>query len=54
MQLDPGIDHLYAIDVIDRVHREGGKILAFRSFCGGLTAPESTFHFGYFVLWDKS
>lgn len=39
--LDPGIDHLYAVDVIDRVHKEGGKIRAFRSFCGGLPAPES-------------
>lgn len=35
------IDHLYAIDVIDRVHKAGGKIQAFRSFCGGLPAPES-------------
>ncbi|CAI4211880.1 unnamed protein product [Parascedosporium putredinis] len=39
--LDPGIDHLYAVDVIDRVHKEGGSILSFKSFCGGLPAPES-------------
>ncbi|KAI9171637.1 Saccharopine dehydrogenase [NADP(+), L-glutamate-forming] [Paramyrothecium foliicola] len=38
--LDPGIDHLYAVDVIDRVHKAGGKIRVFRSFCGGLPAPE--------------
>jgi len=24
--LDPGIDHLYAVDMIDRVHKEGGKV----------------------------
>ena len=37
--LDPGIDHLYAIKTIDEVHREGGKILSFVSYCGGLPAP---------------
>lgn len=35
------VDHLYAVDVIDRVHREGGSVRVFRSFCGGLPAPES-------------
>ena len=35
------IDHLYAIDIIDRVHKEGGSVRAFRSFCCGLPAPES-------------
>jgi hypothetical protein len=35
------IDHLYAVDFIDRVHKDGGKILSFKSFCGGLAAPES-------------
>ena len=39
--LFPRIDHLYAIDIIDRVHKEGGSVRAFRSFCGGLPAPES-------------
>ena len=39
--LFPRIDHLYAIDIIDRVHREGGHVRAFRSFCCGLPAPES-------------
>lgn len=37
------IDHLYAIDVIDRIHKEGGSVRAFRSFCGGLPAPESMY-----------
>ncbi|KAH6610681.1 Apo Saccharopine reductase [Trichoderma cornu-damae] len=39
-QLDPGIDHLYAVSVIERVHQAGGKIKSFVSYCGGLTAPE--------------
>ena len=39
-QLDPGIDHLYAVSVIERVHQSGGKIKSFVSYCGGLPAPE--------------
>ncbi|WZH40151.1 Saccharopine dehydrogenase [Fusarium acuminatum] len=39
--VDPGVDHLYAVDFIDRIQQEGGKIKSFRSFCGGLPAPES-------------
>jgi saccharopine dehydrogenase (NADP+, L-glutamate forming) len=34
--LDPGIDHLYAIKTIEEVHKAGGKILSFLSYCGGL------------------
>ncbi len=39
--LDPGIDHMSAMRVIDRIRDQGGKILLFESFCGGLVAPES-------------
>lgn len=39
--LDPGIDHMSAMQVIDRIHEENGKMLIFESFCGGLVAPES-------------
>lgn len=38
--LDPGIDHLLAIECIDEVHQAGGKVEAFVSYCGGLPAPE--------------
>lgn len=38
--LDPGIDHMSAMQVIDRIRDQGGKILLFESFCGGLVAPE--------------
>ncbi|KAI5463633.1 saccharopine dehydrogenase [Mariannaea sp. PMI_226] len=40
--LDPGIDHLSAVDTIDKVHKAGGKIISFKSFCGGLPAPEDS------------
>lgn len=41
MGLDPGIDHMSAMKVIDAIREKGGKMLLFESFCGGLVAPES-------------
>ncbi len=39
--LDPGIDHMSAMKVINEIKAKGGKMLLFESFCGGLVAPES-------------
>jgi saccharopine dehydrogenase-like NADP-dependent oxidoreductase len=39
--VDPGIDHMSAMQVIDRIHNNGGKMLLFESFTGGLVAPKS-------------
>jgi saccharopine dehydrogenase-like NADP-dependent oxidoreductase len=39
--VDPGIDHMSAMQVIDKIHAKGGKMLLFESFTGGLVAPES-------------
>lgn len=39
--LDPGIDHMSAMKIIDEIKDKGGKLLLFESFCGGLVAPES-------------
>lgn len=33
--LDPGLDHMSAMRIIDRIHDQGGKISVFRSWCGG-------------------
>jgi saccharopine dehydrogenase-like NADP-dependent oxidoreductase len=41
MGLDPGIDHMSAMKIIDEIREKGGKITLFESFCGGLVAPES-------------
>ncbi|MFI2741333.1 saccharopine dehydrogenase family protein [Zhouia sp. PK063] len=38
--LDPGIDHMSAMQVIDRIRNSGGKMLLFESFTGGLVAPQ--------------
>lgn len=39
--VDPGIDHMSAMQVIDRITEKGGKMILFESFTGGLVAPES-------------
>ncbi|MCB1181861.1 saccharopine dehydrogenase NADP-binding domain-containing protein [bacterium] len=50
--LDPGIDHMSAMRIIDDVHARGGKIRHFRSYCGGLPAPEANDNpFGYKFSW---
>jgi saccharopine dehydrogenase-like NADP-dependent oxidoreductase len=41
MGLDPGIDHMSAMQIIDKLQSEGKKIISFRSHCGGLVAPDS-------------
>lgn len=39
--LDPGIDHMSAMKILDSIREQGGKVMLFESFCGGLVAPES-------------
>ena len=39
MGVDPGIDHMSAMQVIDRIKAKGGKMILFESFTGGLVAP---------------
>ncbi|MEZ4937142.1 MAG: saccharopine dehydrogenase C-terminal domain-containing protein [Crocinitomicaceae bacterium] len=39
--VDPGIDHMSAMKVIDEIRKEGGEMYIFESFTGGLVAPES-------------
>jgi saccharopine dehydrogenase-like NADP-dependent oxidoreductase len=39
--LDPGIDHMSAMQVIDRIRAEEGKLVSFESFTGGLIAQET-------------
>lgn len=52
--LDPGIDHLYAVKTIDEVHKAGGKITSFLSYCGGLPAAECSDNpLGYKFSWSS-
>ncbi len=51
--LDPGIDHASAMKVIDEVQGKGGEIISFKSYCGGLVAPESNDNpWGYKFSWN--
>lgn len=52
--LDPGLDHLSAVLTIDEVHKAGGKVLSFLSYCGGLPAPEDSDNpLGYKFSWSS-
>ena len=51
--VDPGIDHMSAMKIIHEIHKKGGTIEAFRSYCGGLIAPESdTNPWNYKFTWN--
>ncbi|MEX1132343.1 MAG: saccharopine dehydrogenase C-terminal domain-containing protein [Flavobacteriales bacterium] len=53
MGLDPGIDHMSAMRILDRVRGQGGEMEAFESYTGGLVAPESdTNPWGYKFSWN--
>lgn len=40
MGLDPGIDHMSAMNLLDSIRRKGGDILSYKGYCGALMAPE--------------
>ncbi|WAR25052.1 AASS-like protein [Mya arenaria] len=40
--VDPGIDHMLAMQCFDEVKHAGGKISSYVSYCGGLPAPENS------------
>ncbi len=51
--VDPGIDHMSAMQIIHRVQNAGGYIEGFYSYCGGLPAPEDNDNpFGYKFSWS--
>ncbi|OWZ14658.1 Alpha-aminoadipic semialdehyde synthase [Phytophthora megakarya] len=51
--LDPGMDHMSAMKVIDEVKSHSGKIMSFSSVCGGLPAPEAADNaIGYKFSWS--
>jgi saccharopine dehydrogenase-like NADP-dependent oxidoreductase len=53
MGLDPGIDHMSAMKLINHINSMGGKIISFKSHCGGLVAPESDDNpWHYKISWN--
>lgn len=55
MGLDPGIDHMSAMKMIDEVKEAGGTITSFQSHCGGLIAPESDNNLWHYkITWNPA
>ena len=53
MGLDPGIDHMSAMQLVNNIKKEGGKIISFKSHCGGLVTPESDDNpWHYKISWN--
>jgi saccharopine dehydrogenase-like NADP-dependent oxidoreductase len=53
MGLDPGIDHMSAMKLINEIKLKDGKITSFKSHCGGLIAPESDNNpWHYKISWN--
>ena len=53
MGLDPGIDHMSAMQLIHSIKKQGGRITSFKSHCGGLIAPESDDNpWHYKISWN--
>jgi saccharopine dehydrogenase (NADP+, L-glutamate forming) len=53
MGLDPGIDHMSAMKLIDAIKAKSGKVTSFKSHCGGLVAPESDNNpWHYKISWN--
>ena len=51
--LDPGIDHMSAMKIIDTIKENGGKLTSFKSFCGGLVHPDyDTNPWNYKFTWN--
>lgn len=51
--LDPGLDHASAMKVIDDIKAKGGVLRSFKSYCGGLVAPQSNDNpWGYKFSWN--
>ena len=53
MGLDPGIDHMSAMQLLDEIKEMGGEVSSFKSHCGGLVAPESDNNpWHYKISWN--
>ena len=53
MGLDPGIDHMSAMQIIHNIKEKGGTITSFKSHCGGLVAPENDDNpWHYKISWN--
>jgi saccharopine dehydrogenase-like NADP-dependent oxidoreductase len=49
--LDPGVDHMSAMKVIDEISDKGGKMLLFESFVGSCCTRSDTNRWNYKFTW---
>jgi saccharopine dehydrogenase-like NADP-dependent oxidoreductase len=53
MGLDPGIDHMSIMDILEKINHQGGVVSSLISHCGGLVAPESDDNpWHYKISWN--
>lgn len=53
MGLDPGIDHMSAMQLFHKIKEKGGELISFKSHCGGLVAPEDDDNpWHYKISWN--
>ncbi len=53
MGLDPGIDHMSAMSLIQQIRDDGGRVAGFRSYGSGIPAPDQPQNpMRYVVTWD--
>ena len=53
MGVDPGIDHMSAMSIVDRIKEKGGKVTSFKSFAGGLVSPQYDNNpWNYKISWN--
>ena len=51
--VDPGIDHMSAMAIVEDIRKRGGKVVGFMSYCGGLPAPDANDNpLGYKFSWS--
>lgn len=51
--LDPGIDHMSAVKILHQIQNKGGKVISFKSYCGGLIAADCIDNpWGYKFSWN--
>ena len=52
--LDPGIDHMSAMKIIDQIKNDGNELIMFKSYTGGLIAPENDNNlWNYKFTWNS-
>ncbi len=53
-EIDPGIDHMSAMKIIDQIKNDGNELFMFKSYTGGLIAPESDNNlWNYKFTWNS-